>query len=353
MVFWDANHNVITSAGGVALPENNNFDPTSGRRAAQAVAGFLAPSNARYASGRVVWNKYNGVMTSMHVRQCKLERGRYPSAYSSEASAIQNFSAYSTLSSNYADYKVAVEARFQGSTSRYEEINRVLSEANGSVAQRASNLEATTGSLSSSINQTSNIANVAYERTSGARWALTARSNTGRAQLAVYSYDNNGNPQSGVDIVGDLSIHGNVMIEGTLTTGKLASNAAQSVQWAKTSGQQVLTYNQWTRIVQLGFNKTNTESSIDLYANIRMRSNDDITGQFRLINLNDGAVQDIWPVWMQGANSLFQVPVSLNWIATGWGAGGYTLAIDYLSSENDQQTFSEAGSIIKIHEIKR
>jgi hypothetical protein len=56
---------------------------------------------------------------------------------------------------------------------------------------------------------------------------------------------------------------------------------------------------------------------------------------------------------MVGANDNFQVPVALNWMATGWATGTYTLALDYYNSENDAPTWAEAGCTMTVQEIKR
>jgi len=234
-------------------------------------------------------------------------------------------------------------------SARIEEVSTAAASDTAAVASRTTNLEADYNGLSGRVSTTEGAVSTLNGKV-GAYWKTTATSPQNRAQLTIYAEANGG---AGVDIVGDVTISGDLAVDGTIRTSKLDGNAAQSVQFARTSSQQLLTYGQSTRIIQLTFQKFVQESSIDLYANIRMKSGDDIVGSFRIINLNNGAVEDTFPIWMVGANDNFQVPIALNWIATGWTPGIYTLAIDYISQESDASTWAEAGSIIKIHEIKR
>jgi hypothetical protein len=232
-------------------------------------------------------------------------------------------------------------------------VETVAAGAGAAAAQVKSILAVDAGGQSARLNTVEQVAATAFDRVTGARWSKEAVAGNGRAQLTVYAFDNNGNTQAGVDIIGNVTISGDLTVDGTIRTSKLAGNAAQSVQFARTSGQTFLPSNQTTRVVQLTFEKFVQESSIDLVANLRMRSTDDIQGQFRVMNLNNGATEDNFPIWMVGAGSNFQVPIALNWIATGWAPGVYTIAIDFFRQEPDGQMFAEAGSIIKVHEIKR
>ena len=236
---------------------------------------------------------------------------------------------------------------------RIETVETVAASADEAAARIETILEVDVNGQSPRLNTVEEVAATAYDRTSGARWSKEAVAGDGRAQLTVYALDNDGNIQAGVDIIGDLTIRGDVFVDGTIYTSKLAANAAQSVQFTRLASTVTLTYGQQVQIIQLTFQKLFLESSIDLYANLRMKSGDDIVGQFKLINQNDGVVQDTWPIWMVGANDNFQVPIALNWIATGWVPGTYTLSIVYISQENDATTWAETGSILKIHEIKR
>jgi hypothetical protein len=234
-------------------------------------------------------------------------------------------------------------------SARIEEVSTAAAGQTAAIASRTTSLEASYNGLTGRVSTTEGaISNINGKV--GAYWSTTTVSPNNRAQLRVFAEANGG---AGVDIVGDLTVSGDVLVGGTVRTAKLDSNAAQSVQFARTSNQQLLSYGQSTRIVQLTFQKYVQESSIDLYANIRMKSGDDIVGSFRVTNLNNGNIEDTFPITMIGANDNFQVPIALNWIATGWTPGIYTIAIDYLSLENDAQTYAEAGSILKIHEIKR
>jgi len=242
-------------------------------------------------------------------------------------------------------------------TARIEETAGVAAAANIAVAQRATNLEAAVGGpggLMARVSTTEQVAIDARNRTAGALYQNTVSVNGGRAQMSLYALNQDGNVVTGIDFVGNtFTFSGNVVVDGTLTTRKLAQNAAQSIQWVRTAGMVSLPTFQQTRIAQITLQKAELFSTLNLLANIRMKSGDDITGFFRLINLNNGATEDEWPITMIGANNNFQVPIALNWMATGWEVGTYTLALDYYNTEADAQSWAEPGCTVTVQEIKR
>jgi len=93
--------------------------------------------------------------------------------------------------------------------------------ADQALASRASNLEATAGNLTSRVSVTeSAVANLAGK--GEAYWKVEAVSGSNRAQLSIHADANGG---AGVDIVGDVTISGNLVVDGTLNTGKLSNGA--------------------------------------------------------------------------------------------------------------------------------
>jgi len=240
---------------------------------------------------------------------------------------------------------------------RIQEVETLATGIGQAAAQRLGSLEASVGGPGGLMARTSTVESVAADaltRTAGAIYQQTVSAGGGRAQVTMFVLDQGGNAISGIDFVGDnFTFRGNVIIDGDLQTRKLAPNAAQSIQWVRTASAVSLPVFQQTRIAQLTFQKDESFSTLNLLSNVRMKSGDDITGEFRLINLNNGAVEDTWPIWMVGANDNFQVPIALNWMATGWATGPYTLALDFYNSENDAPTWAEAGCTITVQEIKR
>jgi hypothetical protein len=254
-------------------------------------------------------------------------------------------------------YLVGSGAGLARANARISQVETLATGIGDAAAQRLGTLEASVGGPGGLLARTSTVESVAANaltRTAGAIYQQTVSAGGGRAQVTMFVLDQNGNSISGIDFVGDnFTFHGNVLIDGDLQTRKLAPNAAQSIQWVRTGTAVSLPVFQQTRITQLTLQKDESFSTLNLLANIRMKSGDDITGEFRLVNLNDGAVVDQWPIWMVGANDNFQVPVALNWMATGWATGTYTLALDYYNSENDAPTWAEAGCTMTVQEIKR
>ncbi|MBB4860380.1 hypothetical protein HNO88_003723 [Novosphingobium chloroacetimidivorans] len=125
-------------------------------------------------------------------------------------------------------------------SARIEEVSTVAATANTAVAQIKSTLQVDVNGASARLNTVEQVAAVAFDRTTGARWSKEAISPAGRAQLTVYSLDQNGTPQAGVDIIGDLSVRGDIFVDGTVYTSKIAPNAATQVWY--TSRSDVIQY---------------------------------------------------------------------------------------------------------------
>jgi cell wall assembly regulator SMI1 len=95
----------------------------------------------------------------------------------------------------------------------------------GAVAQTVGQLRSEYNNARAELTTTSGVASDAYGR-SRAFLQQTAVAGNGRAQLALYADSNGG---GGVDIVGDVRISGNLVVDGTITSGKLAPSSVQQV----------------------------------------------------------------------------------------------------------------------------
>jgi hypothetical protein len=145
------------------------------------------------------------------LRRPKLEFGAVATAYSLEGQSVRSA----------ASIKDEATAR---------------ASADGALATRATNLEATSGSNVARLNTVESVASDAYGR-SRAFVRQIAVAGSGRAQLDFYADSNGG---GGVDLVGDMSISGNLIVGGTITTPKIAVGAVTGQVNASNAGSQAV-----------------------------------------------------------------------------------------------------------------
>jgi hypothetical protein len=133
-----------------------------------------------------------------------------------------------------------VEAKFAPggvvptAVARIEEVSQAAAADNQAVAQRATNLEASVGGPGGLMARTSVVENVAadaYSRVAGASLTLAAMAGDGRAEVAIFAYTQDGQVISGIRLTGDVEIVGNLLVSESITTGKLAPNAASSINY--------------------------------------------------------------------------------------------------------------------------
>jgi len=102
----------------------------------------------------------------------------------------------------------------------------------GAVAQTVSQLRAEYNNTAASVNTTA-AAIVDLRGRTAAYWRTTAVAGNNRAQITISADANAG---AGVDIVGDVSISGNLLVAGSIITEKIAPNAASSIGAAILAG---------------------------------------------------------------------------------------------------------------------
>lgn len=93
--------------------------------------------------------------------------------------------------------------------------------ADSALATRTSTLEASTGNLSSRVTTTESAVSTLNGKTA-AYWSVESVAGNNRAQLTVHADANAG---AGVDIIGDVSISGDLLVEGTVTSNAIAPHA--------------------------------------------------------------------------------------------------------------------------------
>lgn len=174
-IIWRNSAGGTLAIGGVASKASGGFSNSEGDR---VFGSSTCPSGAVDFYVQLV---VEGVTGSQYWRRIKVNTGTTPGRYSEEASVVQSFNALSTLTSQYAS------------------------------------LNSTVGTLNSSVTTQQTAINNLQGRTT-AYWQVTAVAG-GRAQMTVYADANGG---GGVDIVGDLRVHGNAMITGTINPEALS-----------------------------------------------------------------------------------------------------------------------------------
>lgn len=124
-----------------------------------------------------------------------------------------------------------IDTAINGVSATVSNLDYAISNPSGAVASRLSSLEARTGSTEASIiTQASAIAGLGG-RTS-AFWQVTGVAGNGRAQMRLYADANGG---GGVDIIGDVSISGNLVVGGSIDVSKFD----RSTMFATSSSSQV------------------------------------------------------------------------------------------------------------------
>jgi len=118
-------------------------------------------------------------------------------------------------------------------TSRVSTVETAYVQGDQALATRASNLETRAGNLESSVSTQAGAISTLNGKAS-AYWQTTAVAGNGRAQMTIHADANGG---GGVDIVGDVGISGNLLVGGSVTSGKVAPSAVSQTYF------QTLNYN--------------------------------------------------------------------------------------------------------------
>jgi hypothetical protein len=119
-----------------------------------------------------------------------------------------------TLSASYAQNAADNAARIA-------QIDDALSNEVGALARRTTDVEAKAGDAVSKATIAQSAAGDATGKLAAARVELIAMSPGGRAAVTVRSDTNNG---AGIDLVGDVRVAGDLIVDGTVITSKIALN---------------------------------------------------------------------------------------------------------------------------------
>ena len=141
LLFLDASGNVLLDGGQNVLTGPFDFSGDNTRRALIAMSA-VAPSGATRIRARVVGNVVDNAIVGF--RRVKVERGETWTGFSSEASIVQSFTAYSGLNSSLATLSTTVSTQGGSITS----LQSSFTSLNGTVSSLSSTVAAQGASIS-------------------------------------------------------------------------------------------------------------------------------------------------------------------------------------------------------------
>ncbi|MEA3390016.1 MAG: hypothetical protein U9R64_12200 [Pseudomonadota bacterium] len=146
---------------------------------------------------------------------------------------------------------------------------------------------------------------------------------------------------------------GNVVVDTfaarSIATEALALFAGVQPYFTQLASDVTLTNAVEVNILSLTITKRRGDSAIDLLANIRLESSDDIRGTFRFYQ--DGTLIDTMGVFMNGAGGTFRISQPVSFFVTGGSAGSQTYRIAFVRNGGASVLLAKAGSNLKITEI--
>lgn len=137
----------------------------------------------------------------------------------------------------------------------------------------------------------------------------------------------------------------------TVQTVHLLANSVISPAFVQLASDISLTDGVEVDVISITLTKAVAESSIDIAANIRLESSDDIRGTFYL--RRDGVLIDSVGIYMNGAGGTFRIVQPLQYFAAGVTAGSHTFKWSFVRSGGASTVLAKTGSNLKVQEIKR
>lgn len=196
---------------------------------ASVTAGIVADQSAQIAT-------INSTLTT-HATDIAANASSITSLNSSVTGINSTLASHTTQINTATSTNTAQAASITSLNSSVTSINSTLSSHTTTINSHTtsiSSLTTDTTALTSTVNghtatlTTQAATNATVAGKLAAYWQVDAVAG-GRAQLKVWADANGG---GGVDIIGDVSISGNLLVAGTITTGKLADDSVTDVQQA-------------------------------------------------------------------------------------------------------------------------
>lgn len=267
-------------------------------------------------------------------------------------------SAAAAASSATAAYGYAGDAVSAASTAN---IQASVATGAAAAAQSSAQLAASVGlditALSATVNQQAGVIADRLTGTAAAYIRQEAIAGNGRAQLSIWA---NGNGGGGVDIVGDVGIHGNLLVLGSVTgsrlvdlgvdTSKIAANAAAKIAYVAV-GTVFLVNNVEVTCASLVVTKDRADSvlKISVHANAQLQDNALRVNRIR-VNGNIEWTSDHWPAGDDTTRNTEAYAV----ILAGLPAGNHTITFAALATNATIANFSYmTRTFLDVEERKR
>ncbi|MET0373782.1 MAG: hypothetical protein ABW128_05940, partial [Rhizorhabdus sp.] len=326
--------NVIYGASSTVSSPNVDFSENTRQE-------FVAHIPAGYQSIRVrlIAESITGAQT-IAWRRIKVERGNLPSTqYSSEGSANSAFA-------RITDVDVARANQTSAVATRTTNLETALNGPDG-LSSKVSVQQGAINSLNTTAGNQHNAIQDLYGR-NAAWWVVDAVAGNNRAQLRVVADANGG---AGVDIVGDLSVSGNVLVGGTVSTGKVTGNAITKTYYVENTGSINLANGVETVILSQQTVKDENDSAVQFNAVAYLASSDDIRGTMTLYC--NGNPLTSRQVYLNGAGRTLILPVPFIWRLVGWGAGVCNFQLKFSRNGGANTVLAENGTCMITQEVKR
>jgi len=254
---------------------------------------------------------------------------------SNKASIVQSFETLSTLTTQYASLSSTVSTQGVTITSQQTAITTINN-----------NVTTLFGRWGVEIDVNGYVSGITTNN-NGSRSDLIVRAD----RFAITSSAGAGTAYPFEVISGVTYIKTAVIQDLSIGTQKIAEFAVQRVYFATLAGALTLPNTTMTQILSATVTKSISNSVIDIIANIRFTSSDDVRGT---AYLHDGTSYiDQIEVFMNGSGGTFKAPLAFSFVDTATGTGSRTYSIRFQRNGGGSTLYAAAGSNFKVTEIKR
>jgi hypothetical protein len=242
-----------SNASGSATNAGNSASAAAGSASVASTKADQAGSSATAASNAKVAAE---AARDSAVSSAGSASGSAASASGSASSALDYRNTTATYRDQAAGSASAANLSAQSASSSAASVDAnvgAISQQVNRVEAKADNAVATAGQSAEAIATLNGYA--------ASRVVLQAVSPGGRAQLSLYSSSNGG---AGADLVGDLRIDGNLTVDGTITTSKIAANAVNNGA-SVVGGSRPFTTS-YTLVAQVNYTPASAGSTLIVFA---------------------------------------------------------------------------------------
>ncbi|EQA96860.1 phage tail tip fiber protein [Sphingobium baderi] len=314
----------------------HSYDYSGAKRLETACIGQSASGTASVDVFMEVWG--NGSSMNFDFQRVKLERSAYTTPYSDEAAVSQSFETLSTLTTQYASLSSTVSTQGVTITSQQTAITTLNNNVTTLFGRWGVEIDVNGYVSGVTMNNNGSRSNFIIRAD---RFAITSSAGAGTA----YPFE---------VISGVTYIKTAVIKDLSVDTIKIAGNAVTKPYFAATASDLSLSSGVLTTILTLSVTKTISDSVVNVTANIRLYSPDDIRGTAYLY---EGTTQlDSIQVYINGAGRVLYIPLSFSFVdnRTTTGSKSYSLRFAVVDTPSYTEVVTAmSGSNLSIVEMKR